>query len=101
MQFSKGQFTNSNYTLYVSDLMIGNNCVFLKSQEKMASYIGFNSFNYMRTTDQFFNLQNEAWMRNLITKATLISSVAEKARNQFFKQNFMQVEGLRKLVLES
>jgi hypothetical protein len=100
MQFSKGQYTNSNYTLYVSDLMIGNNCVFLKAQDKMASYIGFHSFNYMRTTDVFFNTQSEIWARNLIAKSTLISSVAEKARNQFFKLNFAQVDALRKEILE-
>lgn len=98
---SKGQFLNTNYTLYVSDLMIGNNCVFLKAQEKTASYIGYNTYNYMRTTNASFNNEAYAWLQNLITKATLISNVAEKARNQFFKQNFNQIEDLRKLVLSS
>lgn len=101
MIYSKQQFTSTDYTLYVSDLMIGNNCVFLKAQDKSASYIGYNSFNYMRTTNSTFNNEAYGWLQNLITKATLVSGVAEKARNQFFKNNFNQIEQLRKSVLES
>lgn len=101
MIYSKKQFTSAQYTLYVSDLMIGSNCVYLKAKDKAATYIGYNTFNYMRTINPDFNLETYTWMNNLITKATLISNVAEKARNQFFKKNFQQIEQLRQVVLES
>lgn len=94
----KQQFTNTDYTLYVSDLMIGNNCVILQGDEKISNYIGYNSFNYMRTTNRFFIDQARSWLNNLIAKSTLISTVSEKQRNQFFKQIFTEVQSLKNLV---
>lgn len=96
----KGQFTEADYTLYTCDLMIGSNCVFMRAEEKEASYIGYNSFNYMRTSNAYFNEQEKSWINNLITKSTLISKVAEKQRNLFFKELFRQIEELHVFVKE-
>jgi len=95
MNFSKGQFSKADYVLYTSELMIGNNCVLIRADDKGACYIGYNSFNYMRTNNRFFNEQAEAWMRNLISKSTLVSMVSEKQRNQFFKTTLNKIEALR------
>lgn len=97
---AKGQYYETAFSLYISDLMIGNNCVFLTASDKQSSYIGYNSFNYMRTTNRFFNEQVEAWLQNLISKSTLVSKVAEKQRNQFFKSNLQRIEAFRQQVSE-
>ena len=82
----KGTFTDTEFSMYISDLMIGNNHVYLESGERNSSYIGYGSFNYMRTGNASFNRQIQQWLGNLIGKSTLVSKVAEKQRNQFFKQ---------------
>lgn len=94
-----GQFTNADYTLYSSDLMIGNNTVYIKGENKGASYIGYNTFNYMRTNNSSFNEQVDHWQKNLIGKSTLLTLVSEKQRNQFFKAIISQVDTLRQQVL--
>jgi hypothetical protein len=89
---AKGTFTDTPYSLYISDLMIGNNHVYMACGERNSSYIGYGSFNYMRTANTAFNQQVSGWLDNLIAKSTLVSKVAEKQRNQFFKQAFRRVE---------
>jgi len=98
MNHVNGQFSNADYILYASDLMIGNNCVYIKGESKQASYIGYNTFNYMRTNNRFFNEQVDSWQKNLISKSNLVSLVSEKLRKQFFKAIFNQIEELRKRV---
>lgn len=100
MNLKKGQFSSADYVLYTSDLMIGNNCVLIKADDKEACYIGYNSFNYMRTGNRFFNEQVEGWLKNLISKSTLVSMVSEKQRNQFFKTTISKIDALRKLIEE-
>lgn len=97
--YSKKQHTGSDYVFYISDLMIGNNCVLLKAGDRMTTYLGYNTFNFMHTSGQVFNSQASDWMQNLISKSTLVSTVAEKARNQFFKHNFHQISLLREKIL--
>lgn len=92
---AKGAFTHASFSLYISDLMIGNNHVFMSSGERTSSYIGYGSFNYMRTSSAVFNRQISGWLDNLIAKSTLVSKVAEKQRNQFFKQALKRVVQLR------
>lgn len=100
MDIRKGQFSEANYNLYLSDLMIGNNTVLIEADEKRATYIGYNSFNFMRTSNNFFNEQTSNWAENLIAKSTLVSKVAEKQRNQFFKNKIDQIQQL-KLYIEN
>lgn len=98
MNFYKGAYTDADYTLYISDLMIGSNCVMMHADNRTASYIGYNTFNYMRTSNSSFNEQENKWMQNQISKSTLISKVSEKQRNQFIKELQSQVKQLEDFV---
>lgn len=91
-------FTSSDFSIYHSDLMIGNNCVFFESDETTAVFLGYNSFNFIRTINKDFAVQNKIWMENLLKKATLISKTGEKQRNQFFKKIIKQTEALIELI---
>lgn len=97
----KGNMTAQDYTMYHSDLMIGNNCVVVEANEKQSTYISYNSFNSMRTSNKFFNDQSKVWINNLKSKSTLISGVAEKQRNQFFKSNLKKIEDLKTYILNN
>lgn len=95
---AKETFSETPFSLYISDLMIGNNHVFMSSGARTSSYIGYGSFNYMRTSNVIFNRQISGWLENLIAKSTLVSRVAEKQRNQFFKQALQRVVELREAI---
>lgn len=86
--------TPTDFAMYASDLMIGNNCVQVKAHENVTSYIGYNTFNYMFTHDKGFNTQIDIWLKNLIAKSTLISKVGEKQRHRFFNAMNREVERL-------
>lgn len=89
-----GASTGANFTFYQCDLMIGNNTVLASSENFKTTFIGYNSFNFMNTQNSFFNQQNQTWLDNLISKSILMSSVAEKLRNQFFKAQIKKIEML-------
>jgi len=78
--------TEKNYSLYHSDVMIGNNCVLAKMGNVMGAYISYHTFNVMLTTNQNFCKETELWLNNLIRKSNLISGVAEKQRYKYFKR---------------
>jgi len=89
-----GSVSSTPFVCYVSDLMIGNNCVLVHTNHRKNSFLGYNTFNFMSTGNPAFNHQNELWMDNLISKSTQISRTAEKIRNQFFKVLLKQVDEL-------
>ena len=83
------------YDLYASDLMIGNNTVFLRSDSHQASYISYNTFNFARSNNRFFNETTESWLNIIMSKSTLLSKVAEKQRNRFFKAIHLTIQNFR------
>ncbi len=93
-KFVNGSMSNIKNHLYVSDVMIGTNCILAKTENFAASYISYSTFNFMQTNNLHFNQQNELWMNNIQSKSSLISGVAEKQRNQFFKSIFLQIDEL-------
>lgn len=76
----------ANYTLYHSDVMIGNNCILAGNAAFRASYISCFSFNSMFTMHPGFCHETDIWLKNLIRKSNLISGVAEKQRYRYFKK---------------
>jgi hypothetical protein len=96
-----GELTKTPFTCYASDLMIGNNCVLVKTGEIRTTFLGYNTFNFMNTNNPDFNKQHEVWMNNLISKSTQISRTSEKIRNLFFKALLKKVADLKKYVEEN
>lgn len=90
-----GSMTQNRFSLYISDVMIGTNSILAKSTDYAASFISYSTFNFMQTNNLQFNAQNQLWMNNLISRSTLISTVAEKQRNQFFKGVYKQINDLK------
>ncbi len=89
------EFSKMSYTLYSCDLMIGNNCVFLKSVNKTATYLGYNSFNFIQTKNDAFNIQVDGWLNNLMSKSDMVSQISERVRNQFFRSMQSNIDRLK------
>jgi hypothetical protein len=83
------------FELYASEVMIGNNCVLLNSDVQNATYLSYNTFNFIQTKNEVFNQQTIDWTKNLLSKSNRISEVAEIARAQYFKQRMEEIDELR------
>lgn len=81
----KSDVTES-YQLYNSEVVLGTNCIYLKTGEVNHAYISFNTMNSLNTSNNEFCDETEHWVKNIIKKSTLISGVAEKQRYQFFSK---------------
>lgn len=77
--------SKENYTLYNSDVTIGNNCILLNSDLHSEVYLSHYTYKSIKTNDTEFVSDTKEWLENLIKKSTLISGIAEKQRFQFFK----------------
>ena len=86
----------NSYSLYHSDVMIGNNCVLLSVGEMKATYISYHTFNTLLTSHHNFCEETDQWLKNLIKKSNLISGVAEKQRYRYFKK----IEDLMKKLID-
>lgn len=85
----------NNYTLYNSELMIGNNCILITMGSSKAVYLSHNTFNSMVTINPSFCEETERWLKNLSKKSTPISGVSEKQRYRFFRHFFDKLDRLR------
>ncbi len=83
-----------NYSLYLSDMEVGNNCIYVKRAESKEVYLGFQIFNNITTIDQTFCNETTKWIDNLMTKSILISGVGEKQRYVFFNSLIENIEKL-------
>jgi hypothetical protein len=77
--------SNHSFDLYVSEVQIGNNSLFIQADNVKSSFLSFNNFNSLFTYNLEYCVENERWINNLIKKSIMISSVSEKQRYIFFK----------------
>ncbi len=95
---TKNAGDEGNYKMYYSDVMIGTNAVQVVLDGKNTTFLSFNTFNNLSTTNAILGAEVNAWMKNLIRKASLISGVNEKQRLQIFKKIKLNAESvLRKI----
>lgn len=92
---SKTENGRTNFTMYQSEVMVGNNSIVANIGNTKVSYVSYNTFNMMTTTNTLFVNEAEEWLKNLIKKSILISGVGEKQRNQFFKKLTIKLENMQ------
>lgn len=83
-----------SFSLYKSDVEIGNNCILANVNTSKSVYLTHFTFNMIYTSDLPFCNQTNAWFNNLMQKSSLISGISEKARNIFFNEMQAKVEKL-------
>lgn len=88
----------ANYTLYRSEVTIGNNCIQVTMNDVKVIFFSFNTFNTMSTSNYAFCQETDLWIKNLISKSTQISGVAEKMRHQFFNNLHKQLNNLKQTI---
>lgn len=89
---NKNTGEENNYQLYFSEIEVTNNCVLVNMGDVQAIYLGHLTFNTMNTSNPTYCQQTNVWMDNLLSKATLISKVAEKTRYKFFQGMYSSID---------
>ncbi|NDC29415.1 MAG: hypothetical protein EBZ58_00455 [Bacteroidetes bacterium] len=92
---SKNLDDKQNFTLFKSEVMIGNNSIIVQMSNTKMAFVSNNTFNMMNTSNPAFVNENENWIKNLMQKSNQISGQSEKQRNQFFKILFDKVDALK------
>ncbi len=87
---------DGSFSLYQSEIEIGNNCILVTAENQSKIYLRHQTFNYLSTTDPSFCKSTSNWIDNLIKKSILISGVSEKKRQQFFGKMKDDFHGLMK-----
>jgi len=88
----------ATYTLYSSDIEIGNNCILTKQNNTATTYLSFQTFNKLSTTSPAFAEQTQVWINNLIKKSTMISGSAQKQRYKFFRKIYDKIHKLQQMI---
>ncbi len=90
--------SSKNFTMYYSEIEIGNNCIFVNVNNMSRVYLTYNTFNKISTANQKFCDETRTWINYLISKSNLISGVSEKQRLQFVNKMLEQFEDTRKKI---
>lgn len=84
------------YEFYASEVELTTNCAMAEMAGVKAVFLGHHTFNMLETVHESYSEQTSIWFKNMMSKATLISSVAEKYRYQFFQDGRKKIEELEK-----
>jgi len=82
-----------SFNWYNSDVL-GGLVYLVEFKESMLCYNRFNTFNYLKTDDQFYCSQTKDWMQGLIRKSVAFSGQGEKHRNKFLYAAFATCDQL-------
>lgn len=74
--------------------VLGSLAYLIEFKESMLCYNRFNTFNYLKTDDQFYCAQTKDWMQGLIRKSVAFSGQGEKHRNKFLYTAFAACDKL-------
>jgi hypothetical protein len=88
----------NNFTLYKSDVELGNNCILVNTAGIKRVYLRHHTFNSMVSSNEAFCSETEHWLKGLMKKSTLISGVSEKQRYQYFKNSLDKIENMKKRI---
>jgi hypothetical protein len=78
------RYTDAIYDAYINEALIGDNTIYVQSDNAQITFINHNGLNFMPTQDPDFCTYTYKHLQNIIRKSTHISVVGEKERSIFF-----------------
>jgi hypothetical protein len=82
----------SSYHLYFNEVVSGDNSILAVLDTSKICFLTHSAINFMVTRDVAFCDNMYSYYHNLMRKSTLISSVSERERSQFFKRLRKRIE---------
>ena len=77
-------YNNANYDIFVNECLIGDNTIFVNSDNRQVTCLNHNGLNFTATQDQSFCGYTYRNLQNIMQKSAHISRVGEKERSIFF-----------------
>lgn len=74
--------------------VLGSIAYLVDFKDSMLCFNRFNTFNYLKTDDQFYCEQTKRWMQGLINKSVAFSGQGEKHRNKYLYESFAACDAL-------
>ena len=72
------------YNVYINECILGNNTIFVQSEERNIPFLNHNGLNALATQDKLFCYYTVKNLQNIITKSTQVSIAGEKESSMFF-----------------
>jgi hypothetical protein len=86
---------------WFSSDVLGGIAYLVELKGSMQCYNRFNTFNYLKTDDQFYCIQTKEWMIGLIKKSVAFSGQGEKHRHKFLNNALAHCDQLILEIVES
>ncbi len=90
-----GKSYSSTFEMFQSDIFLSNNSIQAFMDDKVYTYVSFNSFNSLMSYAAPFSEECSAWIEQIRVKSILLSDVSEKLRYQFFQGLRQKIAQLR------
>lgn len=88
----------NNFEMYFNETNNGNSSVFYTSDAGRGLYISHNMLNYVHTTDKVYLEDSTSVIKKQLDNSSMISTINEKDRNNYFFQVKSMINGIRKKI---
>jgi hypothetical protein len=88
-----------SFRLYENEVVLSDNSIYANLNGHRTVYLTFNVLSLLVTSNPEFCEITEKYMKGLIRKSTLISSVSDKERNRFFNGLLKKVSDLKERIV--
>ena len=87
-----------NFQLYSNEVNIADQTIFFKMRNTRITYLTHNNLNILTTTHRGFCEGTENYIKNILSKSSLISSSSQKERNRFFNRLLKKIDKTRAIL---
>lgn len=88
----------NEFEMYFNETNNGNSSIFYQSDAGSGLYISHNVLNYVHTTDEVYIEDSANVLKKQLDNSSMISSINEKERNNYFFQVKNMINGIRKKI---
>jgi hypothetical protein len=90
--------SGNDFEMYHNETLNATTTVFYKTDDYSGLFIAHNIMNTLHTTDQVYVSDSESVLSKQIANSSMISTVNEKDRNNYFSQVKSMINGYRKKI---
>ncbi|CAI8275295.1 MAG: Uncharacterised protein [Owenweeksia sp. TMED14] len=94
-----GEPTGAEFNWYISELSVGNNAVHIRTHTDSHTFLSFNTFNFIETSNSAFNKQTKNWLDNFLKRSLLVGPCAIGQRDEYIKKLTGQIDSIRRVIL--
>lgn len=91
----KAENESKNFHIYAHDILILNNSILFKNEEKSSLFVPYNMFGYMMTDDQSTCDDALNFFQHQIKNSTSLSFSGQRDRKRFFNSMLERIESLK------